>query len=85
MLHCANVAGASVFCDKSLTTVEHLSTVSHCYPKASSVFLYRYLLDMIASGIEASRWGFNAFGFAPYTGSTPENSWRDSGTTGSTR
>ena len=35
--------------------------------------LYRYPLDMIASGIEASKWGFNAFGFAPYVGSTPGN------------
>jgi hypothetical protein len=73
MVRCADIAGASVFCDKSLTTVDHLSTVSRCYPKASYVFLYRYPLDMIASGIEASRWGFNAFGFAPYVGATPGN------------
>jgi hypothetical protein len=73
MVRCANIAGASVFCDKSLTTVDHLDTVSRCYPKASYVFLYRYPLDLIASGIEASRWGFNAFGFAPYVGSTPGN------------
>jgi hypothetical protein len=73
MLRCANIAGASVFCDKSLTTVDHLNTVSRCYPRASFIMLYRYPLDMIASGIEASKWGFNAFGFAPYVGSTPGN------------
>jgi Sulfotransferase family len=73
MVRCANIAGASVFCDKSLTTVDHLATVSRCYPKASYIFLYRYPLDLIASGIEASRWGFNAFGFAPYVGATPGN------------
>ncbi len=73
MVRCANIAGASVFCDKSLTTVDHLATVSRCYPRASFIMLYRYPLDMIASGIEASKWGFNAFGFAPYVGSTPGN------------
>lgn len=73
MVRCANIAGASVFCDKSLTTVDHLATVSRCYPRASFIMLYRYPLDMIASGIEASKWGFNAFGFAPYVASAPGN------------
>lgn len=59
-------SGASVFCDKSLTTVDHLKLVSQCYPKASFVLLYRYPLDFIASGIEACQWGYNAYGFAPY-------------------
>jgi hypothetical protein len=73
MVRCANIAGATMFCDKSLTTVDHLPTVSRCYPKASYIFLYRYPLDLIASAIQASRWGFNAFGFAPYVGVTPGN------------
>jgi hypothetical protein len=69
----AGAAGASVFVDKSLTTIDQLPIVARCYPKASYVFLYRYPLDMIASGIEASRWGFSSFGFAPYIGSAPGN------------
>src|SRR5579859_2341737 len=69
----AREAGASVFVDKSLATVDQLPLVASCYPKAYYVFLYRYPLDMIASGIEASRWGFNAFGFGPYIGATPGN------------
>jgi hypothetical protein len=73
MVNCANEAGASIYCDKSLTTVDHLHVVSQCYPKASFIFLYRYPLDLIASGIEASRWGFNAFGFAPFLGAAPGN------------
>jgi hypothetical protein len=73
MASCARSAGASLYCDKSLTTIDHLATVSQCYPKAPLVFLYRYPLDMIASGLEASRWGFNAFGFAPYVTATPGN------------
>ena len=73
MVSCARAAGASVYCDKSLTTIDHLATVSQCYPKAPLMFLYRYPLDMIASGLEASRWGFNAFGFVPYVTATPGN------------
>jgi hypothetical protein len=73
MTDLARAAGASVFVDKSLATVDHLPIVASCYPKASYIFLYRYPLDMIASGIEASRWGFNSFGFAPYIGAVPGN------------
>ena len=73
MADLARSAGASVFVNKSLTTVDQLPIVASCYPRASYIFLYRYPLDMIASGIEASRWGFNSFGFAPYIGATPGN------------
>jgi hypothetical protein len=61
----------AVFCDKSLTSVDHLDLLARCYPDASFVMLYRYPLDMIASGIEASKWGFNAYGFAPFLGAAP--------------
>lgn len=73
MVSAANEAGASVYCDKSLTTVDHLPTISRCYPRATFIFLYRYPLDMIASGLEASKWGFNAFGFAPFIAASPGN------------
>jgi LPS sulfotransferase NodH len=63
----------NVFCDKSLTSVDQLALLARCYPDASFVFLHRYPLDMIASGIEASRWGFNAYGFAPFLGTAPGN------------
>jgi hypothetical protein len=58
-------AGASVFADKSLSTVNHLEALSQCYPDASYVLLYRYPLDLIASGIESSQWGFRGH-FRPY-------------------
>jgi hypothetical protein len=73
MVAFANAAGASVYCDKSLMTIDHLATVARCYRKAPLIFLYRYPLDMIASGMEASRWGFSAFGFAPYVTAMPGN------------
>ena len=34
MVAFANAAGASVYCDKSLTTIDHLATVARCYRKA---------------------------------------------------
>ncbi len=73
MLACANAADASVYVDKSLPTVDHLPTVAKCFPEAPLIFLYRYPLDFIASGLEASRWGFNAFGFVPYITTNPGN------------
>jgi hypothetical protein len=73
MRTCAEAAGASLYVDKSLTTVEHLPTIAACYPEAPLIFLYRYPLDFIASGLEASRWGFNAFGFVPYVAANPGN------------
>jgi protein-tyrosine sulfotransferase len=42
MISAANEAAASVYCDKSLTTVDHLATISQCYPDAMLIFLYRY-------------------------------------------
>ncbi len=69
----ASDTGATVFCDKSLTTVDHLQLVSQCYPKASFIFLYRYPLDFIASGIEACQWGYSAYGFAPYVSGNVAN------------
>lgn len=73
MRHYADAAGATVFCDKSLVTVDHLPTIVQCYPDAAYIILYRYPLDMIASGLEASKWGYNAFGFAPFVQRTPAN------------
>ena len=35
--------------------------------------MYRYPLDMIASGIEASQWGYNSYGFAPFVASALGN------------
>ncbi len=63
----------SVFCDKSLTSVDQLGLLARCYPDGLFVLLHRYPLDMISSGIEASRWGFNAYGFAPFLGTAPGN------------
>jgi len=61
------------FCDKSLTTVDQIDVVAEAFPDAKYIVVIRHCLDMVYSGLEASRWGFNAFGFMPYVGSTPNN------------
>jgi hypothetical protein len=37
------------------------------------VLVFRHVMDTVASGIEASPWGFNAYGYAPYVQTTPGN------------
>lgn len=66
-------SGATVFCDKSLSTVDLLPVVSACYPKACYLILYRHPLDMIASGVDACRWGYSGYGFEPFVTSNPQN------------
>jgi protein-tyrosine sulfotransferase len=73
MKACAANTSTTVFCHKSLTTVDHLQLVSQCYPRATFIFLYRYPFDFIASGIDASQWGYSAYGFAPYVAGNISN------------
>lgn len=61
------------FCDKSLTTVDHADLVARTFPEASYVVVYRHCLDVVASAIEACRWGFSAFGVLPYAQAMPHN------------
>jgi protein-tyrosine sulfotransferase len=61
------------FCDKSLSTVDQADVVHRAFPAARFLVLFRHPLDVVVSGLEASRWGFNAFGFAPYAQAAPQN------------
>jgi hypothetical protein len=65
--------GKRIYCDKSLDSAVWLSAVHDVLPEARYIFLYRHVLDVIASGIEASPWGFDAFGYAAYVARSVEN------------
>lgn len=65
--------GKQIYCDKSLDSVHHLGAVRALFPDAKFVILVRHMMDTIASGIEASPWGFNAYGYLPYVHASPEN------------
>lgn len=69
-----NARKKRVYVDKSLDSVYHLMTVERVYPDAQYIILYRHVMDTIASGLEASPWGFQAYGYAPYTQLSPGNS-----------
>lgn len=70
--YCAR-GGKRIYCDKSLDSVHHLELVRDLFPEARMVLLFRHVMDTVASGTEASPWGFQAYGYAPYVQASPGN------------
>ncbi len=62
-----------IYVDKSLDSVYHLELVRQVFPKVRCVLAVRHVMDTIASGIEASPWGFQAYGYSPYVQRFPGN------------
>src|SRR5580658_3457070 len=50
-------SGKVQFCDKSLPNIDHISALLTAFPRARVICLYRHAMDVIASCIEACRWG----------------------------
>ncbi|MGH2904202.1 MAG: sulfotransferase [Solirubrobacteraceae bacterium] len=67
-------ADKRLYVDKSLDSVFHLELVRELFPEARFVLLFRHVMDTVASGIEASPWGFQAYGYGPYVQASPHNS-----------
>lgn len=65
--------GKRLYCDKSLDSVYHLELVHELMPAARMVLVFRHVMDTVASGVEASPWGFQAYGYAPYIQAQPGN------------
>ncbi|MGI8559634.1 MAG: sulfotransferase family protein [Solirubrobacteraceae bacterium] len=65
--------GKRFYCDKSLDSVHHLKLVRELFPDVRMVLVFRHVMDTIVSGIEASPWGFHAYGYAPYVLASPTN------------
>jgi hypothetical protein len=65
--------GKRRFCDKSLGTAEYASLLVRLFPGARFLCLFRHPMDVIASGIEATPWGLNGFGFDRYAAAEPGN------------
>lgn len=65
--------GKRVYVDKSLDSVFHLPVVSQLLPEIRVVMIFRHVMDTVASGIEASPWGFRGYGYAPYVAASPGN------------
>jgi protein-tyrosine sulfotransferase len=73
MRHYCEREGKRIYCDKSLDSVHHLAAVRHIFPETRYVMLFRHVMDTVASGIEASPWGFQAYGYLPFVERSPDN------------
>ncbi len=62
-----------IYCDKSLDSVYHLGAVNVLFPRARYVLAFRHVMDTVASGLEASPWGFQGYGYLPYVQSSADN------------
>jgi Sulfotransferase family len=62
-----------LYVDKSLDSVYYLELVRQLFPNVKCILAIRHVMDTIASGIEASPWGFQAYGYAPYVQRFPGN------------
>ena len=65
--------GKARYCDKSLGTARFAYLMRRIWPQAKFICLFRHPMDVIASGMEASPWGVNGYGFDPYIAETPGN------------
>jgi Sulfotransferase family len=66
-------AGKDIYCDKSLPNLDHAPLLIEALPGVKFICLYRHSMDQVASAVEASKWGYNAFGLLPYASSSLEN------------
>lgn len=73
MLHYCQREGKRIYCDKSLDSVHHVDVVHQIFPEARYVLLFRHVMDTVVSGIEASPWGFQAYGYLPFVQRSPDN------------
>ena len=62
-----------IFCDKSLDTIDYVQVIEALFPGARYIVLYRDVMDVVISSIEASPWGFDSYGFGPYVTAAPGN------------
>jgi hypothetical protein len=69
----ARQRGKKVWCDKSASNIPGTELLLELFPAARFICLYRHPMDVIASGLAASRWGFSSFGFDPYARMSTDN------------
>ncbi len=62
-----------IWCDKSISSIDHLDEIMYVFPKARYIFLYRDCLDFVNSALEVSKYGFNGFWFEDYVLKNPIN------------
>jgi hypothetical protein len=73
MAACCRGTGATVYCDKSLGALDCLPAVADVLPDARYVLVFRQVMDVVASALEASPWGFRGYGFLPFVERSMDN------------
>ena len=58
--------GKPVWCEKSVTSVNHLDILAGVYPEARVIVLYRHAADVVASGLQAIADRPEGYDFEPY-------------------
>lgn len=69
----ARARGKPRWCDKSLDNVWLAPLLARVFPDAPFICLVRHCLDFVISGLEASPWGFGAYGMENYVRASPGN------------
>jgi protein-tyrosine sulfotransferase len=69
----ASEFGKSRWVEKSLPTIRQVELIKRVFPDARFICLYRDRCDTVMSVIEASRFGFSAFGVERYIAGDPTN------------
>jgi len=59
----ALIGKKNIWCDKSVSNVDHLTTLIKIFPEARFICLYRNCFDFIYSALEVSENGLKGFGF----------------------
>jgi hypothetical protein len=70
MRHYCRAEGKRMYVDKSLDSFQVLPVVHDYMPSVRYILLFRQVMDAVLSGLEASPWGFQAYGYAPFVHST---------------
>lgn len=65
--------GKPQWCDKSLENLRLSPLLAKVFPEARFIVLVRHCLDFLVSALDASRWGFYAYGLETYIRQTPNN------------
>jgi protein-tyrosine sulfotransferase len=66
MRHYCSRRGKRIYVDKSLDSLPALPVVDAFVPDCRYILLFRHVLDTVASGVEASPWGFHSYGYGGY-------------------
>lgn len=64
--------GSKIYCDKTPDSVFHLNLVNRHFPSSRYLLLFRHVMDVVASGLEAFPWGFDA-GYLRSVQNSPDN------------